>query len=202
MTQDKGTIIDGKIKVQIQPNLEHGALEAVRALVMHQTGGSTAASALEKYKTKGADGAHFLIDKDGTIYQTAHVDKRTFHVGKLQSRCDNLKSCSPDDATAIQTIMHPKKKKVPYSKKVKLLHEHEMKKAYPKRYPSNDDSLGIEVVGKPVKGIYEDPTDTQAASVKWLVAGLLDLFGLTTEDVYRHPDISYKDATEAQNVTW
>jgi N-acetyl-anhydromuramyl-L-alanine amidase AmpD len=201
LTQDKGTIIDGKITVQMQPNLEHGSLVAVHALVMHQTGGSTAAGALEKYKTKGADGAHFLIDKDGTIYQTAHVDKRTFHVGKLQSKCDNLKSCSPDDATAIQTIMHPKKK-APYSKKVKRLHEHEMKKAYPKRYPSNDDSLGIEVVGKPVKGIYEDPTDTQAASVKWLVAGLLELFGLTTEDVYRHPDISYKDATEAKNVTW
>ena len=103
MKEEKGTIIDGKIKVQIQPNLEHGALVAVHALVMHQTGGSTAAGALEKYKTKGADGAHFLIDKDGTIYQTAHVDKRTFHVGKLQSKCDNLKSCSPDDATAIQT---------------------------------------------------------------------------------------------------
>src|SRR4029078_5014467 len=122
---DKGKIIDGKITVKIQPNLEHGALVAVHALVMHQTGGSTAASALEKDKTKGADGAHFLIDKDGTIYQTAHVDKRTFHVGRLQSGCDNLKSCSPDDATAIQTIMHPKKKKVPYSKKVKRLHEHE-----------------------------------------------------------------------------
>ena len=38
--------------------------------------------------------------------------------------------------------------------------------------------------------------------MKWLVADLLDLFSLTTEDVYRHPDISYKDATEAKSVTW
>jgi N-acetyl-anhydromuramyl-L-alanine amidase AmpD len=201
LKNDKGKIIDGKVKVQIEPNLEHGSLVAVNALVMHQTGGSDAAGALASYKNKGASGAHFLIDKDGTIYQTARVDKRTYHVGKIQSRCDNLKSCSPDDATAIRTIMHPKKK-VPYPAKVKQLHEHEMQKSYPNRYPSNDDSLGIEVVGKPTKGIYEDPTDQQAASVKWLVAGLLDLFGLTTEDVYRHPQVSYKDATEAKSVKW
>jgi N-acetyl-anhydromuramyl-L-alanine amidase AmpD len=201
LKNDKGKIIDGQIKVQIEPNLEHGSLVAVHALVMHQTGGSDAKGALASYKNKGANGAHFLIDKDGTIYQTAHVDKRTFHVGKILSRCDNLKSCSPDDATAIRTIMHPKKK-VLYQTKVKQLHAHEMGKSYPDRFPSNDDALGIEVVGKPVKGTYEDPTDKQAASVKWLVAGLLDLFGLTTEDVYRHPQVSYKDATEAKSVKW
>ena len=201
LKNDKGKIIDGQIKIQIEPNLEHGSLVEVNALVMHQTGGSDAQGALASYKNKGANGAHFLIDKDGTIYQTAHVDKRTYHVGKIQSRCDNLKSCSPDDATAIRTIMQPKQK-VPYQTKVKQLHAHEMRKAYPARYPSNDDSLGIEVVGKPVKGIYEDPTDKQAASVKWLVAGLLDLFGLTTEDVYRHPQVSYKEATEAKSVKW
>jgi N-acetyl-anhydromuramyl-L-alanine amidase AmpD len=198
---EKGKIIDGRVTVQIAPNLEHGALSAVNALVMHQTGGSTAESTLEKYKNKGASGAHFLNVKDGTIYQTAHDDKRTFHVGKIQSRCDNLKSCSPDDATAIRTIMHPKKK-VPFPTKVAQLHEHEMKKAYPNRYPTNDDSVGIEVVGKPIKGIYEDPTDKQAESVRWLVAGLLELFALGTDDVYRHPEVSRKDATEAKNVQW
>ena len=203
LKNDKGKIIDGKITMKIEPNLEHGSLVAVNALVMHQTGGSTATGALAGYKNKGANGAHFLIDKDGTIYQTAHVDKRTYHVGNIQSRCDNLKSCTPDDATAIRTIMHPKTKtKVPYKTKVKQLHQHELLKSYPTRYPSNDDSLGIEVVGKPVKGIYEDPTDKQAASVKWLVAGLLDLFGLTTEDVYRHPEVSHKNATEAKSVEW
>jgi N-acetyl-anhydromuramyl-L-alanine amidase AmpD len=206
MTSDKGTIIDGKVTVKIEPNIEHGSLTDVHAIVMHQTGGTDAAGTLTKYKKIGAAGAHFLIDKDGTIYQTAHVNKRTFHVGRIQSRCDNLNSCSPDDATAIKTIMHPPRikgqPKVPYTTKVKQLHDHEMKKAYPKRYPSNDDSIGIEVVGKPVKGIYEDPTDKQAESVKWLVAGLLGLFSLTTDDVYRHPQVSYKDATEAKNVTW
>jgi N-acetyl-anhydromuramyl-L-alanine amidase AmpD len=206
LREDKGKIIDGKVMAQIEPNLEHGSLTAVHALVMHQTGGSDAKGTLAKYKTKGAAGAHFLIDKDGKIYQTAHVNKRTFHVGPIQSRCLSLKSCSPADATAIQTILHPPKTKgahkVPYSTKVRQLSDHEMTKAYPDRYPSNADSIGIEVVGKTEKGIYEDPTDKQAESVRWLVAGLLELFSLTTDDVYRHPQVSYKDATEAKNVTW
>src|SRR6476646_1083032 len=186
MTESKGQIIDGKVTQKIAPAIERGALDAVHAIVMHQTGGSSAESTLASYGHKGANGAHFLIDTDGTIYQTAHVDKRTHHVGNIQSRCHNLKSCSPDDATAIDTILHPKKKKVPYSTKVRQLSDHEAKKAYPKRYPTNSDSLGIEVVGAFDGGIYDDPTSDQADSVKWLVAELLALFKLTTDDVYRH----------------
>ena len=53
-----------------------------------------------------------------------------------------------------------------------------------------------------VKGTYEDPTTEQANSVKWLAAELLTLYCLTTTDIYRHPEVSYKEESEAQNVKW
>src|ERR1035437_8490823 len=50
-------------------------------------GGANAQSALSSYNNPSANGTHFLIDKDGTIYQTASVFQQTWHVGKLRSRC-------------------------------------------------------------------------------------------------------------------
>ena len=38
-------------------------------------------------------GAHFLIANDGTIYQTASLEKLCWHVGILYSRCADEKSC-------------------------------------------------------------------------------------------------------------
>src|SRR2546427_5069246 len=143
------------------------------------------AGALAAYKN-GGNGAHFLIDKDGAIYQTARVNQRTFHVGNIQSRCHNIDSCSVEEANEIKTIL---KGKGTYSQKVKRISDREKTKAYPDRYPTNADSLGIEVVGKLVDKSYEKPTAEQDASVKWLVAELLAFYKLTTADVYRHPQV-------------
>ena len=198
LTITEGKVMDGKVTIQLAPKLEHGALDAVHALIMHQTGGSTAKSTLEAYKNSTI-GAHFLIDKDGTIYQTARVNQICFHVGKISSRCHNLKNCAPEDATAIDTILKSKKG---YSTKVKELNEHESQKSYPDRYPTNSDSLGIEVVGEANNGNYCEPTAEQANSVKWLVTELLAAFAILTTDVYRHPQVSYKDPSEAENVKW
>ena len=99
---------------------------------------------MASYKTSPY-GAHFLIDNDGKIYQTARVTQKVFHVGKIRSRCQQLGSCSPEDEMAIKTILSSK---VGYSTKVTELNDYESKKAYPSRYPTNEDSLGIEVVGQ------------------------------------------------------
>jgi len=197
LTVTEGTVIHGKIKVQLRPKIERGPLAGVNGLVMHQSGGSDAAGALAAYKN-GGNGAHFLIDKDGAIYQTARVNQRTFHVGNIQSRCHNIDSCSVEEANEIKTIL---KGKGTYSQKVKRISDREKTKAYPDRYPTNADFLGIEVVGKLVDKSYEKPTAEQDASVKWLVAELLAFYKLTTADVYRHPQVSYKHPTEAKNVT-
>lgn len=198
LTVTDGKIIDGCIVVSLSSKIEHGPLKEVHALVMHQTGGENAQGTLASYKTSQY-GAHFLIDKDGTIYQTARVTQKVFHIGKIRSRCVSLGSCSTTDEMAIKTILSSK---VGYSKKVAEINAYESKKAYPLRYPTNEDSLGIEVAGKVVKGVYEDPTADQADSVTWLAAELLDLFKLTTADIYRHPQVSYKEESEAQNVKW
>ena len=198
LTVTEGKVIYGKIKVQLAPKIERGQLDGVNGLVMHQTGGSDADSTLAAYKN-GGNGAHFLIGKDGTIYQTARVNQRTFHVGNIRSRCHSIDSCSVDDATEIKTIL---KGKGTYSKKVQRISDLEKAKAYPARYPTSSDSLGIEVVGKLDGKSYEDATAEQGASVKWLVAELLAFYNLTTADVYRHSEVSYKHPTEAKNVKW
>jgi N-acetyl-anhydromuramyl-L-alanine amidase AmpD len=193
-----GKLIDGKVTIELAPKIEQGALKKVNAIVLHQTGGSSAKSTLESYKTSNI-GAHFLIDKDGTIYQTARVDRIAFHVGMIRSKCAEAKNCSPEDQAAIKTILGTKET---YKTKITNLYNHEMKKPYPNRFPLNEDSLGIEVVGNFKDNTYEDPTEEQAEAVKWLVAELIRLFGLTVSDVYRHPEVSYKQPSEAQNVNY
>ncbi len=61
-------------------------LRTVRAIIMHWTGGSTAQSALATWinnntdsVTKNDNGAHFIIDKDGSIWETVPINKRANH---------------------------------------------------------------------------------------------------------------------------
>jgi N-acetyl-anhydromuramyl-L-alanine amidase AmpD len=191
---------DGTIVEKLFSKIEKGPMSKVDAIVVHQTGGSTADSSFGKYK-QGMEGAHFLIDKDGTIYQTARVDRVCWHVGKIQSRCYSLKTCSPDELKDIKSILF--KKGDSYSARVSKLNEHEQAKAYPDRFPTNSDSIGIELVGAYKEaGGYEATTDEQNKSLAWLVAALESALKLTSDDVYRHPQVSYKQATEAQSAKW
>jgi hypothetical protein len=92
------------------------------------------------------------------------------------------------------------------------------------RYPSNADSLGIEIVGManlPANfkalpqcarkspsdvlgefGIYEQPTVTQNASLKWLVDRLLDSMRIARSEIIRHPLDSWNNPTEAAGTKW
>src|ERR1035438_9173041 len=72
-----GYVRDPKVTLAIRPRIEHGQMGHIIGIIVHQTGSSTAKSSLDSYLLEGANGAHFLIDKDGTIYQTASLFRAT-----------------------------------------------------------------------------------------------------------------------------
>ncbi|WP_256354614.1 N-acetylmuramoyl-L-alanine amidase [Variovorax sp. dw_308] len=72
-TIDKdGMLIDSRVLLRRSASIEHGELSGVRAIVVHQTDSSSAQATLNGYQN-GGNGAHFLIDKNGQIYQTASL---------------------------------------------------------------------------------------------------------------------------------
>ena len=84
---DNGMVDAERIIPQRFQTLERRKMDKVNGIVVHQTGASTASSTFNSYKNKGENGAHFLIDKDGTIYQTSSLYKITMHVGMMKPRC-------------------------------------------------------------------------------------------------------------------
>jgi len=194
---EHGIVDDERIKVKIFPNIERSRMSAVHGIVVHQTGQVAMGSTINSYQDKGANGAHFLIDKDGTIYQTASLKRRTNHVGKLRSRCLATKSCSPAEFNSSYAIRN----------KYTQLSQREHGKQFPDRYPSNMDSVGIEIVGGIASGlgedaVYESVTHQQNASLQWLVRALAETLQVSMSEVYRHPDLSYKTKTEAKTAKW
>lgn len=192
-----GKVINPRIKHAISPMIEHGAMPVVKGIIVHQTDSSTAQSSLNSYRNPNANGAHFLIDKDGTVYQTASVLRKTNHVGKLKSRCLSQMTCAPAELKIAQ-------KWDPSG-----AHKREMKKKVPDRYPSNDDSIGIELVGKsypnPAKNppkIFEAVTPQQNVSLRWLVGELRESLGVPLTEIFRHPTVSHKTPSEAETASW
>ncbi|MDO5625850.1 MAG: N-acetylmuramoyl-L-alanine amidase [Pseudomonadota bacterium] len=177
------------------PQIERGPLQGVNGVIVHQTDSPSAASTFNSYARAGANGAHFLIDKDGTIYQTASLTQQTWHVGKLKSRCMAESRCSPAE-TALNQRFAPTAE-----------HQRERVKAPGDRYPSNLDALGIELVGQAFprgdnNARYEAVTDAQNDALRWLVGELKAEFGLADSEVLRHPVVSRKNETEASTAQW
>ena len=187
-----GFVVDSRVQRAISPAIERGPMGQVHGIIVHQTGGATSSGTLEEYKKKDSNGAHFLIDKDGTIYQTASVKKQTWHVGKLKSRCLLEKKCSKAELKNISKL------------KIPQLSKYELAKSWPERYPANGDSIGIELVGRfnADKDQYEAVTTEQNASLAWLIRELSSALGLSMTEVFRHPDVSYKQPSEAATATW
>lgn len=197
-TIDKsGMLIDKKVILQRFPSIEHGALVGVHAIVVHQTDAPTVQHTFNGYKA-GGNGAHFLIDKNGLIYQTASMHKRCYHVGRLiKSKCltINNNSCNSAAMAKIQAMS--------WTNQIKALDALERAKSYPSRYPINSDSIGIELVGKHIDNkTYEKITAQQNSSLQWLVSELYKHFSLTASDVYKHPEVSYKNPGEASTAVW
>lgn len=51
-----------------------------RMIVVHSTGGSSLSGAIDTLRAKGL-GYHFLIDKDGRVYQGCRMDRKCGHAG-------------------------------------------------------------------------------------------------------------------------
>jgi N-acetyl-anhydromuramyl-L-alanine amidase AmpD len=186
-----GMVQDPRVRAARQATIERGDMAKVNGIIVHQTGGSTAASSLSSYKNAGASGAHFLIDRDGTVYQTASMYKKTWHVGKLKARCLVEQRCTPVELAAL-------KKFNPTAENTQ-----EKAKGVPDRYPSNDDSVGIELVGKVLaNGVYDAVTVDQNTSLRWLVSEIQTTLGVAVTEVFRHPEVSRKNPSEAQSAKW
>ena len=194
----QGAVMDDRITRMLCPMIERGRLSSVSGLIVHQTGAATAQSSLNSYRQQSAHGAHFLIDRDGTIYQTASVHKQTWHVGKLKSRCMLEARCSAAE-TQLNRSFNPSNENA-----------RELRKAVPDRFPSNADSLGIELVGQvaadPSSGAsqatYESVTQAQNSSLHWLVAELSITMNIPLTEVFRHPTVSRKNPSEASTARW
>ncbi|MBP2155045.1 MULTISPECIES: peptidoglycan recognition protein family protein [Erwinia] len=203
---DNGGYTDAeRIILKIIKNIERGQMDAINGIVVHQTDSTTANSTFNSYQTKGANGAHFLIDRDGTIYQTASLYQVTWHVGKIQSRCFITKKCEPVDLKKVTELERNWKNNT----KISNL---EKKKSYPDRFPNNTDSIGIEIVGKAIevknpktgetKDIYEQVSEQQNDALKWLIKELTSTLNVSMNEIYRHPEIGRKNVTEASTAKW
>lgn len=195
----KGYVLSARIQPAARPLIERGVLRRIRGIIVHQTGGASGASSLNSYTMKEANGAHFLIDKDGTIYQTASLFRQTWHVGRLRARCLAEYRCSSTELQALKRFSP------------KAEHRMEIAKDVPQRYPSNEDSVGIEIVGAAAagkgqnqaeQGIYEMVNAQQNASLRWLVAELTSTFKIPMTEIFRHPVVSRKNPTEARSALW
>ena len=198
LVDEQGQVVNKYVKVQRYHSLERGPMDSISGIVVHQTGGPTAQSAFSSYGAN-TKGAHFLIDKDGTIYQTASLKKRANHVGKLRSRCMLESRCSPADQRL-------------YARwDTDVMNKRERAKAPFDRFPSNKDSIGIELVGKALPEGEEIPDDdktfeqvtaAQNQSLKWLISELSLTLNLSPTEIFRHPVLSYKNLTEAETAKW
>jgi len=197
----KGKLIGAKVTQKVFAGLHKGKISTVEAIIVHQTGAPTATHTFNSYKTS-SHGAHFLIDKKGKIYQTALLNQKAYHVGKLRSRCIVTKACTATELATANAIYL--KKGQSYGLRLRNLHNHEKNKSYPDRYPMNNDSIGIEIVGDydKTKKSYESVNATQNKSLEWLVGELGKHFVLDKHDVYRHPEVSYKQPSEASTAKW
>lgn len=191
-----GKVIHAKIKQAINIAIQKRALSTVQGIIVHQTDSPTAKSTLNSYKN-GNSGAHFLIAKDGTIYQTASLLYQTWHVGRLKARCLVKMQCSPVELKLLKKF-NPKNE-----------HRREITKKVPIRFPSNEDSIGIEIVGEALpknvpddQRTYEPVTNEQNKSLKWLIQELRFVLKIPVSEVFRHPAVSRKNPTEAATAKW
>lgn len=202
-----GSELDKEIIPTRFKNLEHGDLPSVNAIVLHRTDTPAAKSVLNAYGAGQNKGAHFLVDTDGTIYQTADLTRSTFHVGNIRRKCEEDDSCPDEDHERLAKIDDDTKNIADKKKRFaqRLLRRTQMEyqnKQYPDRYPYNGDSVGIEVAGKSNINTqqYESPTKEQIAAVHKLVTALQKKYKLSDGDVYTHGVISFKQPTEGAGL--
>jgi len=212
-----GMIANSRIKLKRFMTLERdefdGRLQGVHAIIVHQT--DTLIAPFGSYSQKNANGSHFVIDKDGTIYQTASLYHQVDHVGLIQARCLEKHACTDVDKLAFEQMkLGRRSKKRPNQAEYKAIHLWEKFKPYPVRFPANLDSIGIEIVSKaynpdgslPVtdsyRAIFEPVNDVQNQSLRWLVGELKQTLGRPTIEILPHPRAGRKNPDEASSAKW
>lgn len=66
----------------------------------------------------------------------------------------------------------------------------------------NKDSIGVELVGEETGGVFVAVTPEQNTSLQWLVKEIAESFRVSMLEVYRHPEVSWKQPTEASTAKW
>jgi N-acetyl-anhydromuramyl-L-alanine amidase AmpD len=180
-----GLVRDGRIQMAIYANLEHGPMESVSGIVLHQTSSDYVIKTMAAYAFRpGGVGAHFLINPAGQIYQTARINKICWHVGRIRAYCKEVHSCTPtDDEVFAQIQKEVGNNKEEYEKRVSAW---EHNKPAASRFPTNNDSIGIEVVGAATKSGYGAPTPSQQESSRWLVRALIPTLKVDQKRVFSH----------------
>ena len=148
-------------------------------------------SSTSSFKTdKGGVGTHFLVDKDGVVSQCASLLEYTYHIGKIKARCKEEGNCSVEEKKTIDGFGWAPKK----------LHDHE--KEYSDRYPINNDSVGIEVVGayNSTTKVWDTVTKEQEESIALIIKILKENYKLEDQDIYEHDKISYKTEGEGAGL--
>ncbi len=196
-----GFITDRDIVHTPVARIQQGNMEQVNGIVLHRTESSTASGTLQAWRTGASGvGAHFLIDKDGTIHQTVSVNNQAWHIGAIRSRGEAEGTINAVDQRELRSARAGLVEwKGPA---VRAISRVEAGRPYPERYPTNGDSIGIEVVGRydPASRTWEAPTAEQAAAITRLVGILQRNFGLTDHDVYEHDVISRKTPGEGAGL--
>jgi len=222
MCAKDGTVVNCSSIVPAHPN--QAELKIIRGIVVHQTETNTLAETfgplrenkqahIAKRPKFGRNSFHFLIDKDGKIYQTFSLKYKANHIGLIHSRCIKKETCTPVEQKEYGNL-YPGHWNKGYPEKI-----HEIERKKENRFPMNEDSIGIECVGKAYaysadgktrlddvksfKGIpenrikFEPLTSEQLQSLEWLIRVLASHYGVLMSEVFRHPEIARKNPTES-----
>lgn len=113
----------------------------------------------------------------------------------MQSKCYNENACSKQDRKVIYDIIVDKS--ITNEQRTIKIDSIEKNKPYSDRYPLNQESIGIEVVGNTKNGIYETPNDLQKEATLNLVKILQNIFNISKKHIYAHGMTGVKNKTEA-----
>lgn len=174
-----GKVVDGFIvnslvtKNKINSCNKNSMPKEVEIVVLHRTAGGKASGTLTHMSKEGY-GAHFVIDYDGTVYQTIGLDKKGSHMGVKQYPSTIKAGWGNGNSIAIETCGYSMDKdgnKRVGPKYDKIPHDH-----------------------------WEPVTDSQAKSVACLLKFLLNHFNLKIDDVKVHEKLCQKEPKEGADV--
>jgi len=209
-------LVRGKGSVTANFTISRGKLKhVISGIVVHQTNTASADKTFTGYTGANSNGAHFLIDLNGTVYQTASLFEQTNHVGAIRARCLRAMTCPKVELDA--GLKDWNVRSWVNGGMMKSHNNEKGKSAVVERFPKNEDSIGIELVGlslkydKQLKNVLEDQavdvadervvynplTAEQLTSLEWLLRFLSEKLKVPFSEVFRHPEIAFKIPSEA-----